>query len=375
MVAPPAHGLLGEPMKMGQTGEPARRAREPATVSPAPSPKVSIGLPVFNGMRYLPQSLNSLLAQTEGDIEIVISDNASDDGTEEYCRSVAASDSRVTYRRNDVNIGAAANFWQAFALSRGPFFAWAAHDDVYGPEFVSTCVQALHDRPEAAFCVTAHQRIDEEGNLLSVRREPAGLASSELETRLRAHLWRRGWLTIYGVWRRQHLEQVGPLPAVWGSDVILVWRALLNAPGLTVEQPLTSYRVFEAKTADETLEGITASSSHRRFPHSRMVTDLWADLARGGATPLQQRVARRVLLRWVFSRHYRELVFSDLWIEARRYGRRRAWVRAALMIPPMAVSSPSMSLRGARRAIDNGLLRARSRRAAMPRSQRTSATR
>ncbi len=72
--------------------------------------RVAIGLPVFNGMPYLPESLSSLRAQDEPDIEIIISDNASDDGTEEYCRSIAAQDPRICYERSATNEGAAANF-------------------------------------------------------------------------------------------------------------------------------------------------------------------------------------------------------------------------------------------------------------------------
>ena len=78
------------------------RALEPVTKGGA---RVSIGLPVFNGMPYLPEALASLLSQDEPDIEIIISDNASDDGTEEYCRSIAASDARVHYSRNEANRG------------------------------------------------------------------------------------------------------------------------------------------------------------------------------------------------------------------------------------------------------------------------------
>jgi glycosyltransferase involved in cell wall biosynthesis len=118
---------------------------------------VSIGLPVFNGMPDLPNALESLLAQDAPDIEIVISDNASEDGTAAYCKATAARDSRIRYFRNEANQGAAANFQRVVDLSTAPFFAWAAHDDLYSPSFVSRCLAVLLAHPEAAFCVPARR--------------------------------------------------------------------------------------------------------------------------------------------------------------------------------------------------------------------------
>ena len=142
-----------------------------------PQPLVSIGLPVFNGIPYLEAALESLLSQDEPNFEIVISDNASQDATEAICRAASKRDSRVRYYRNDANLGAAANFQRVLSLSTAPFFAWAAHDDVYSSNFVSRCLEVLKLRPDAALCVPAHRRVDSNGALLSVRREPAELAS------------------------------------------------------------------------------------------------------------------------------------------------------------------------------------------------------
>lgn len=176
---------------------------------------VSIGVPVFNGMPYLPEAIGSLLAQDHADLEIVVCDNASTDGTEDYCRQVAALDPRVTYHRFAENAGAAVNFQRCLDLSTADYFAWAAHDDRYDRDYVSRCLVMLERHPAAGLCTPAHRMIDESGGLLEVRREPQGLADSDLDRRLHAHLWRRGWLTIYGLARRRHLELAGPAEAVW----------------------------------------------------------------------------------------------------------------------------------------------------------------
>ena len=112
-------------------------------------PRVTLGVPVFNGGPFLPETLDSLLNQTFSDLEVVISDNASTDRTEEICRAYAARDPRVRYYRNDVNRGAAWNHNRVFELARGEFFKWSAADDLCAPEFLTLCVAAL-DRDPAA---------------------------------------------------------------------------------------------------------------------------------------------------------------------------------------------------------------------------------
>src|SRR6185369_4346332 len=107
------------------------------------APSVSIGLPVYNGVNYLRQALDSLLAQTFGDWELILSDNGSTDATESICREFAARDGRIRYLREPVNRGATWNFNRVFELSRAPLFRWAAHDDVCSPELLERCVAAL----------------------------------------------------------------------------------------------------------------------------------------------------------------------------------------------------------------------------------------
>ncbi|NHA16049.1 glycosyltransferase [Thioalkalivibrio sp. XN279] len=94
-------------------------------------PKVSIGLPVFNGERYLHEALDSLLGQTFGDFELIISDNASTDATAEIVRGYERSDPRIRYFRQETNIGIGRNFLFVLHQSRGEMFMWASHDDVW----------------------------------------------------------------------------------------------------------------------------------------------------------------------------------------------------------------------------------------------------
>jgi glycosyltransferase involved in cell wall biosynthesis len=123
--------------------------------------RVSIGLPVYNGEKYLRESVESILAQTYPDFELIISDNASTDTTELTCWEYAKSDPRVRYLRNDTNLGAAPNFNKVFDLSAGEYFKWAAHDDVLAPEFLSRCVDVLDQNQDVVLCYTRVKIIDE----------------------------------------------------------------------------------------------------------------------------------------------------------------------------------------------------------------------
>lgn len=130
-------------------------------------PRVTVGVPVFNGELFLAKMLDSLLNQTFSDLEIVISDNASTDRTHEICRAYAARDPRVRYYRNDVNRGAAWNHNRVFELARGEFFKWSAADDLCAPEFLTLCVAALDRDPAAVMSITQSLEIDEVGNPLA----------------------------------------------------------------------------------------------------------------------------------------------------------------------------------------------------------------
>jgi GT2 family glycosyltransferase len=123
-------------------------------------------LPVYNGAAFLSDAVDSLLAQTFTDFELIISDNASTDATESICRDRAARDPRVRYFRNAENQGATRNFNRVAELARGEYFKWAAHDDVHEPDYVLRCVQALDADPTVALVYPRSREIDETGATL-----------------------------------------------------------------------------------------------------------------------------------------------------------------------------------------------------------------
>jgi glycosyltransferase involved in cell wall biosynthesis len=124
---------------------------------------VTIGLPVYNSSRYVRQSLDSLLAQTYRDFTLVISDNASTDGTEAICREYAARDPRIQYSRNEINIGNPGNFNRVFSLTRTKYLKWSTSDDLWAPTFLERAVEVMERDPSIALCYPKCFIVDAEG--------------------------------------------------------------------------------------------------------------------------------------------------------------------------------------------------------------------
>ena len=129
-----------------------------------PLPKVSIGLPVYNGERHIGDAIESIASQSYPDFELIISDNASTDATGDICRGWAERDHRIRYFRNPSNIGAAPNYHQVFRLARADLFKWSAHDDMLDPGFLESCVAAIGGDDNAVLAYTAARQVDGEGN-------------------------------------------------------------------------------------------------------------------------------------------------------------------------------------------------------------------
>ncbi len=122
------------------------------------TPKVSIGMPVYNGEKFIRQAITSLLAQTFTNFELIISDNASTDGTDAICLEYASKDGRIRYVRQSENRGAPANFQFVLDEAVGAYFMWAAADDAWEPLFIEELVKILGANPETvvAFCEMDH---------------------------------------------------------------------------------------------------------------------------------------------------------------------------------------------------------------------------
>jgi glycosyltransferase involved in cell wall biosynthesis len=202
-------------------------------------PLVSIGLPVFNGENFLREALDSLLAQTLGDFELIICDNASTDATRAISEEYAARDGRVRYLRQRENLGAARNHNVAFHESRGVLFKWAAHDDVCAPRFLEACVAALRRDRGAVLAATRSVPLGPDGPIHVLYEFPMRLGSARAHERFRDLICVEHPCTLaFGVIRRAALERTPLMGSYVGSDRNLVAELGLLGRLVEVDEPL-----------------------------------------------------------------------------------------------------------------------------------------
>jgi glycosyltransferase involved in cell wall biosynthesis len=188
-------------------------------------PRVSLAIPVYNGQRFLAAAIQSILAQDYKDFELIITDNASTDGTEQICRSFAQADVRVRYYRNERNLGAGPNHNLGFELSRGEFFKWCADDDCLSPNFLGSCVAVLDANKDVVLAYGKTQSIDENGAEIPLVGEMMiehGASDGPL-ARFRADFTgRRTNFEIFGLFRSSALRKTTLQRSYYGSDKTLV---------------------------------------------------------------------------------------------------------------------------------------------------------
>lgn len=237
-------------------------------------PVVSVGMPVYNGERYIADALASVLGQDYEKLEVLIFDNASGDQTQEICTRFASTDARVQYHRNEENIGAAANFTRAFERSTGKYFMVAAHDDLWHRSFISRCVEVLESNPEAAVCCTSLNQINEEGEVVALIAPNFEALERDPASRVRSLLSHPApWFAICGLFRIETLRKCRPFQRVWGSDVVMLTELCMLGQIATVSEPLFSYRVYQQKSFSNTMATIDPSSEEKSS------LQLWKDLS------------------------------------------------------------------------------------------------
>ena len=237
-------------------------------------------MPLYNAERYLREAVDSILGQDYTNFELVISDNASTDGTESICEEYAVRDKRVSYHRSDRNLGAIWNFNQVRELSRGEYFMWAAHDDVRAPRYISSCLEAMEARPEAVLCCTEIGFIDENGQPLQPWTDLDGIrpVGATVRDRVSAIARARYWWDYYGLIRSSVLANMRPARPVWGFDVIVLMDLCLRGPVLLVPEKLFCYRVDTQKT--QQVMATTLGSTDGPGPIPVNWTSMALDLAR-----------------------------------------------------------------------------------------------
>lgn len=276
-------------------------------------PRLSIGLPVYNGEEFLAESLDSLLEQTFDDFELIITDNASVDGTEAICRRYARMDSRVRYLRLPENIGCAPNHNLAFAHARGELFKWASDDDLYARDLLQRCVDALDENPDAVLAHSWTAMIDPAGAVTQAVRYPLASAAASAPERFASMLFASGGDDDNGVVRAKVLRAVAPHGSYHHADRVIVAELVLHGRFLQVPDWLYFRRDHpnRSERANPTIRTRCANLDPKRangfrHPVPRLLAEyVWgyvAAIRRAPLSPADRRACLRHLARWLASR-------------------------------------------------------------------------
>ena len=225
-------------------GEPLLK-NPPAALAATRVPRVSLGLPVYNGEGYVGQAIESVLSQDFEDLELFISDNCSTDNTPAICQGYAARDPRVRYTRNAHNIGISPNFRRVFEQTRAPYFKWLVHDDVLAQGYLRHCVEALDAAPPSVALVYPRTLlIDSDGKEIEAYEDLMDLREPRPHQRLH-HLYQcLGFNHCgLGVIRRDVLRSTRLEGAYESADLVLLVELALRGQFWELPDPLYKRRV------------------------------------------------------------------------------------------------------------------------------------
>ena len=307
-------------------------------------PRLTIGMPVYNGENYLAQAIDSILNQTYTDFELVISDNASRDATPDIVLDVAAKDRRVRYVRNPQNMGASYNFNRTFALARGEFFRQAAHDDTLAPTCLERCIEVLDRDPSVSLAYTRSVCIDESDRVLAEYANVMHFVSDDPTERFAAHLRRAfdrspeanhgsnpACNPIFGIGRTAMLARTPMVANYIASDMILLGELALYGKLYEVPETLFFIRAHPTTSWAQNPTALDVAAwfdpANRRrvmsyLPHARWFYEYLRAIRRAPLSVEERQGCFDLLIRWA-AEHREPLMREGLSVGARFFGLRR----------------------------------------------------
>ncbi len=216
------------------------------------TPQVSIGLPVFNGATFVREAIDSIINQSFTNLELIISDNGSTDGTDKICKEYCNRDPRVRFYRNEENRGAGWNYNRVFELARGKYFKWAAHDDYYDLNFLQKSLEILENDTGAILCHSRIIDIDEKG--LPICRKQSNCDTTTIEPHIRFKSLIRMDYTceeVFGVIRSDVLRRTVLISNYSDSDRVLLAELGIHGRFHEIPEYLLYHRVHQNSSVAE----------------------------------------------------------------------------------------------------------------------------
>jgi glycosyltransferase involved in cell wall biosynthesis len=257
---------------------------------------ISIGMPLFNSDKLVRRSLNAIVNQTYKNIEIIISDNGSNDNTLAICEEFSKLDPRIKIYAHKINKGPGWNFDFVLSESRGDYFLWAAYDDIYDVRFIEECYKKLSQNNAAIGCCSEITFINSDNVINSswtnsyINIDTENLSKVD---KLLTVFQRVGWYATYSLWRTLPLKTTRATDKIFGGDVLHTLKMITLGDILKVKDRLFSIGTEGEKTVDHyqnfnnvenliQIEGETvdknstliSSGQIKNCPYTKLVLDL-----------------------------------------------------------------------------------------------------
>jgi glycosyltransferase involved in cell wall biosynthesis len=284
------------------------------------APRLSIGLPVYNGEKYVAESLEALLGQSFTDFELIISDNASTDSTGDICCQYEKQDSRVRYFRQPRNVGMAPNVNFIVHQARGELYKEASHDDLYASTLLESCVNALDEYPQVVLAHSWTAKVDGSGNVTEAYEYPLTTATPRAPERFRSMLFDSGGDDDYGVMRMNIRRRIALMGSHHHADRNITAEIALYGPFYQVPDWLYFRREHPGQNGRAPMRRRCANMDPRRanpwrHPAARLYGEyIWAYVSAIHRAPLSiadRRECYRHLMQWMASHERPGAVHDD----------------------------------------------------------------
>ncbi len=284
-------------------------------MNPNALPSVGIGLPVYNNVKHLSKTLDSLLNQSYQNITIYLSDDCSDDGTDGICRRYAAQDSRIRYVRSETNRGANANHAKVLSLATTEYFMFARAHEILSPNHIADCVRILEEDEAVVLAFATTQWIDDDGTIMV--NKPIGYCDTrglDVVTRCALVFW-GNYECFYGLTRTKAMKSIRALEEIIASGGIMLLEMALRGSFAHIRSGIRYRRYhYGDETYQKRIQRYKRSTYRhlkaidRVLPFARLPYHLFLSVLKSN---MSRRDKIRVLLVVLFNAPLRYLVSRD----------------------------------------------------------------
>ena len=289
------------------------------------SPRLTVGLPVYNGEDYIDQTLEAVRAQTMDDLVVFVADNASTDGTREIVEHHAAADNRIILDVATENRGASFNWNRCFAQATTPFFTWICADDIPLPDKYGRGVEMLEQDAHAVLAYPGTEIIDSDGQVTGPFEDMGALVEPTPAGRLERILRDLVLVnSLFGVLRTEVLKDTRGMMAFNRADTVLLGELALRGtfrydPEIHFQRRIHDAKAMEGSDADIAAHYTgSADIEPPSFPFGKVLQGHLQAIHQAPLSRSEKVQALRALRRW----RYRKRFLAEVGRGARTNARR-----------------------------------------------------